>query len=148
MGLRSEVLAFAFGALLLLVTFGDNHLGKIAGVTIGNLDTILGYRLWPVLDIVYPLATIAVFLLYGAVKWGQLRFTPLTVFLFALFLLLLSLVNLDDIEIGLNRLGLPLSYDPSQAYWVVISWAYPVYSAAAFFVFGRLHESRRFPAKK
>jgi hypothetical protein len=133
MNFRSEVLAFAFGALLILVTFGDNHLGRIDGVAIGNLDTIFGYQLWPVMDVIYPAAAIAVFLLYGWVKGGGFRINLATVLLFASFLAVLALVNFDDLAIALN-----LAVYPSRAYWVAISWIYPVYAAAAFFLFGKL----------
>ena len=64
MGIKSEFLTLTFGGLLILVTFGDDHLAN----NIGNLDTIFGLHLWPVLDIVYPIASIGVFLLYGYVK--------------------------------------------------------------------------------
>ena len=134
MNFRSEALTFAFGALLILVTFGDDHLGSIAGVAIGNLDTIFGYRLWPVMDVIYPAATIAVFLLYGWVKGGGFKINLTTALLFASFLAVLALVNFDDLAIALH-----LAVYPSRAYWVAISWIYPVYTAAAFFLFGKLH---------
>ena len=59
MGLRSEITAFTFGVLLILVTFGDAHLSG----TVGNLDTTFGLVLWKPLDALYVLASIAVFLL-------------------------------------------------------------------------------------
>ncbi len=132
---KADFLALAFGALLVLLTFGDNHLGRMDGnVTIGNLDTIFGIRLWPVLDVIYPLATIAVFLLYGLAKGGRLRITWKTFLLFVTFLLALALMIIDDLAIGLHR-PIQLSY----TYWVLISWIYPIYSGIAFFYFGRLH---------
>ncbi len=47
MALRSEVLTLIFGALLILVTFGENHL-KVEGgsIVVGNLDTVFGLALW------------------------------------------------------------------------------------------------------
>lgn len=137
LGFKSEVLALVFGVLLILVTFGDNHFGRIAGVAVGNLDTIFGYRLWPVMDVIYPLATVAVFLLYGFAKGGKLRINLKTALLFASFLLVLSLMNVDDIAIGLN-----LMIYFSRVYWVAISWVYPIYGAVAFFLFGWIHEKR------
>jgi len=137
LGFKSEVLALVFGVLLILVTFGDNHFGRIAGVAVGNLDTLFGYRLWPVMDVLYPLATVAVFLLYGFAKGGKLRINLKTALLFASFLLVLSLMNVDDIAIGLN-----LMIYFSRVYWVAISWVYPVYGAVAFFLFGWIHEKR------
>ena len=65
MGFRNEVFALAFGVLLVLVTFGDNHLGSIHTAQLGNLDAIFGLVLWPAIDLIYSLATVAVFLLYG-----------------------------------------------------------------------------------
>ncbi len=140
MRLRDEVLAFAFGVLVILVTFGDDNLGRIGGVAVGNLDTVFGAALWPVMDVAYPLATIAVFLLFGVVKGGRLRMSWATMLLFSSFLLVLALMIVDDSIIGLNMMGFVLSRSLPRAYWVAISWIYPVYSAVAFFLFGRLHE--------
>ena len=137
MGFRSEVLAFAFGVLLILVTFGDDHLGRIAGVAIGNLDTIFGYTLWPLMDVIYPLATIAVFLFYGSVKGKGLRINWVPVLLFVSFLAALALMNFDDIAIALQ-----LAIYPPRAYWVAITGIYPAYAALSFFLFGKLHEKR------
>ena len=137
MGLKSEILAFVFGLLLILVTFGDNHLGRVAGVAIGNLDTIFGYGLWPVMDVIFPLATIVVFLLYGFSKGFKLRINKKTSFLFFSFLLVLCLINLDDIGIALHfELSIPF------VYWLAISWIYPVYGAMAFFFFGNSHKEK------
>ena len=136
MGLKSELLAFAFGFLLLLVTFGDNH-HIVSGQTVGNLDTILGVALWPVLDVIYPLATIAVLLLYCLSKGTNLR-TKRSIFLFLTFLAALALMNLDDIVIGLNHAVLQFTMNPPMDYWIAISWIYPVYSAIVFFLLGKL----------
>ncbi len=140
MKLRSDVLSFAFGLLLILVTFGDDHLGRIAGVTVGNLDTIFGLALWPIMDIFYPLATIAVFLLFGWGKGRRLRINWVTMSLFSLFILALALISIDDVEIGLNQIGFSFSLQLPRIYWVAISWIYPLFSAAAFFAFGKLHD--------
>ena len=64
MTLKSEVLALFFGMLLILITFGDAYLKPF----IGNLDTIFGLQFWKAIDTIYPLASIAVFLLYGWIK--------------------------------------------------------------------------------
>ena len=140
MSFKSDFLTLIFGALLVLVTFGDSHLGRIGGVAIGNLDTILGYALWPLLDVFYPLATISVFLLYGWAKGNGFRVCWLTGFLFASFLLVLALVSIDDIAIGLDW-----SVDLSRTFWEAISWVYPIYSAGAFFLFGKLHAETKKP---
>ena len=136
MGLKSELLTFTFGLLLLLVTFGDNH-KIVTGLTVGNLDTILGVGLWPVLDVVYPLATIAVFLLYCRIKGTNFR-AKRSIFLFSAFLLALALMNFDDIVIVLNHVGLQFTINSPISYWIAISWIYPVYSATAFFLLGKL----------
>ncbi len=140
MKLRSDILSFAFGVLLILVTFGDDHLGRIGGVTVGNLDTIFGLTLWPVMDVVYPLATIAVFLLFGWAKGRRLRINWVTMSLFSLFVLALALISIDDIEISLNQIGFSFSLQLPRIYWVAISWIYPLFSVAAFFAFGKLHD--------
>ena len=134
MSLRSEILAFAFGALLILVTFGDGHIY----LTVGNLDTIFGHLFWPALDTLYPLASIIIFLLYGWVKGKGLKFNVITAFLFVSFVIVLILVNIDDLAQALN-----ITLVPSQAYWTVMMWVYPVYSGVAFFSFGKRHETTR-----
>ena len=139
MGLKSEILAFLFGILLILLTFGDSrfHIPK-TGSAIGNLDSIFGPLFWPVLDIIYPLATITVFLLYGWSKQEKLRINPSTILLFLSFLAVLMLMIIDDIAggIGLYAIHLP------QLYWDIISAVYPIYSALAFFLFGKAHAKR------
>lgn len=82
MGLKSEILALAFGALLIFVTFGDGHIYWF----VGNLDTIFGLAFWHVLDTFYPAASVVIFLLYGWVKGDGLKVNAYTVFLFATFL--------------------------------------------------------------
>jgi len=136
LSLKSEVLTFFFGMLVILVTFGDSrfHIGTV-GASIGNLDSILGQRLWPVLDVFYPLATIVVFLLYGWSKQGRLRISSRTIFLFLSFLAALTLIIIDDITNSFR-----LTVHLPQLYWSVVSWAYPIYSAFAFFLFGKANE--------
>lgn len=131
MGLRSEILALAFGALLIFVTFGDGHIYWF----IGNLDTIFGLAFWHAMDTFYPLASIAVFLLYGWVKGNGLKFNRITILLFATFVALLVLVNIDDFMLILN-----LTMSPPKTYWAIMMWIYPVYSAFAFFLFGKKQE--------
>ena len=145
MTLRSEVLALAFGALLILVTFGDDFLRVEGGtVVVGNLDTIFGYAFWRVLDVVYFAGTIAVFLLYGWVKGGfRLRFSSTNIILFASFLAVLTLISADDVAIALR---LPLELPTS--YWEAMAWIYPFYSAFAFFMFGRENQRNHVSERK
>ncbi len=134
MSFKSDFLALLFGALLVFVTFGDDHIGKtLSGIEVGNLDTIFGLRLWPVLDVIYPLASIAVFLGYGWSKSGRFRNTRSANVLLGLFLLLLAAVNIDDIFIVTK-----IAVDMPQLYWNVVSWVYPLGSSAIFFLFGRI----------
>jgi hypothetical protein len=133
MSLKSEVLALVFGMLLILVTFGDAHLTS----HVGNLDVIFGHASWPLLDVVYPLASIAVFLLYGRVK-GGLRINALTVGVFLSYLVVLALISLDDIAVVLR-----LSVTLTKAYWIAVEWFYPLYSIFAFFIFGRANQAEK-----
>jgi len=135
MGLRSEICALIFGALLILVTFGDNYISRGGYVQIGNLDTIFGHGLWPVVDVIYPLAAITVFVLYGWSKKGKIRVKATTVLLFISFIAVLSLMIIDDISRVLQ-----LNIHPSQTYWNIISWVYPIYSSIAFFLFGKANQ--------
>jgi len=133
MSWKSEGLALAFGMLLILLTFGDSHLTW----TVGNLDSIFGRTFWPLSDIVYPLASIAVFLLYGSVK-GRLRISMLTIGIFFTYLGALGLISLDDIAIVLH-VQITLTID----YWVLVEWFYPIYSSIAFFMFGRVNQVQK-----
>ena len=130
MGLKSEIIALTFGALLISLTFGDAHLVGY----VGNLDTIFGLAFWKPLDVLYPLASIAVFLLYGKVK-GGLRFNVATMLVFLSYLFALALISLDDIVLVLN-----LQITLSKGYWIAVEWFYPIYSSIAFFIFGRANE--------
>ncbi len=131
-GLRSEILALAFGALLICVTFGDAHIYWF----IGNLDTIFGLAFWRAMDVFYPLASISVFLLYGWEKGKGLKINSITILLFVSFVAALALVNIDDIAQVLN-----ITFSPPKTYWVAIEWVYPIYSSVAFFLFGKKHET-------
>ena len=130
MGLKSEITALTFGALLILLTFGDAHLVG----TVGNLDTIFGLAFWKPLDALYVLASITVFLLYGKVK-GGLRFNVATMLVFLSYLFALALISLDDIALVFN-----LQMTPPKEYWIAVEWFYPIYSGIAFFIFGRINE--------
>jgi len=134
MSSKSEILALAFGALLILVTFGDAHIFRF----VGNLDTIFGHAFWPALDTIYPLATIVIFLLYGWVKGNGLKFDAMTALLFLSFVTVLILVDIDDFAQVLN-----VTLVLSRAYWTVMMWVYPIYSGFAFFLFGKTHEKTR-----
>ncbi|MGB8780362.1 MAG: hypothetical protein WCD81_06905 [Candidatus Bathyarchaeia archaeon] len=127
MGFKSEITALAFGALLILLTFGDAHLVGY----VGNLDVIFGHAFWKPLDVLYALASIVVFLLYGKVK-GGLRFNVVTMLVLLSYLFALALISLDDVALVLN-----LQITLSKGYWIAVEWFYPIYSGIAFFIFGR-----------
>jgi hypothetical protein len=131
--MKSEVLTLAFGVLLILLTFGDSHLAH----NVGNLDVIFGHVFWPLSDVVYFLASIVVFLLYGKVS-GGLRISLLTIAVFVSYLVALSLISLDDISVVLH-----LSLVLTKSYWVVVEWLYPLYSIFALFAFGRANQVRK-----
>ena len=129
---KTEVLAFLFGALIILLNFGDHHTSP----TVGNLDTIFGLRFWPLMDIIYPLASILIFLAYGEAKGnGDLKFNAKTVLLLTIYVLALFLNIIDDVSQVLN-LGLTLP----ETYWIAAMWLYPVISFFAFFSFGQANE--------
>jgi hypothetical protein len=132
MSLKSEMLAFVFGILLVLVTFGDDHLPDI-----GNLDTIFGLRFWPLMDVIYPLASILVFILYGHEKGeGNMKTSTLTVLAFLSYIVVLILVTLDDFIDVLN-----LNITLPGTYWITIMWLYPIYSSIVLFIFGKANQT-------
>jgi drug/metabolite transporter (DMT)-like permease len=126
--LKSEVLALVFGMLIILVTFGDSRVYPL----VGNLDNIFGPSLWRFMDVLYPLASIMIFLLHGRVK-GSLRIHTLTVLIFLVFLMALSMIIIDDIFIVMHH-----SIELPDNYWVIASWVYPFVSASSFLAFGWL----------
>ena len=130
--LKSEALALAFGMLVILVTFGDSHLVY----NVGNLDTIFGLTFWRLLDVLYPVLSVLVFLLYGKEKHG-LQINMRSVGIFAGFLVTLLMICLDDIAVVLH-----LSLEPPIGYWVIMEWVYPVVAIVAFFLFGRTRQAK------
>jgi hypothetical protein len=130
MGMKSEIISLVFGVLLILLTFGDAHLVGY----VGNLDTIFGVAFWKPLDVLYVLASIVVFLLYGKVK-GGLRFDVVSMLVFLSYLFALALISLDDVSLVLN-----LQISLSKAYWIAVECCYPIYSSIAFFIFGRANK--------
>jgi hypothetical protein len=124
--LKSEVLALLFGMLIILIAFGDNGVYPL----VGNLDQVFGHSVWRFMDVLYPLASILIFLLYGKVR-GGLRIHVLTVLLFLIFLMSLAMMIIDDIFTVLDHsIRLP------DNYWGIASWVYPLVSASSFLAFG------------
>lgn len=126
MSWKSEILALVFGMLLILVTFGD-----AAQVDwVGNLDTIFGLNYWRFMDVIYPLATIIVFLLYGAVK-GGIQIRPAPVLLFLALAAALVMISIDDFFEVIDR---PITLSP--VYWAAARWIYLLVAAGSFLSFG------------
>ena len=129
---KTEAIVFLFGALVIMLNFGDDHTGP----TIGNLDTIFGLRLWPLMDLIYPLASILLFLAYGEAKGGgTTKFNRKTILPLAGYLLALVLISVDDISTVLN-LGLTLP----ETYWITAMWLYPILSFLTLFTYGQANE--------
>jgi hypothetical protein len=126
MSWKSESLALVFGMLMVLIIFGD----ALPGDRIGNLDTIFGEAYWRLMDVIYPLASMVLFLLYGKVKGGiQIHFA--TILPFLAFLAGILIIQFDDIFVVLNHpVKLP------ELYWTAARWSYLFLSSASFFVFG------------
>ena len=88
------------------------------------------------MDVIYPLATIIVFLAYGQAKGnGDLRFNLKTALPLVAFVVALFLISVDDVSEALN-LGLTFP----EAYWIAAMWLYPIISFLAFFSFGWANE--------
>ncbi len=94
--------------------------------------------MWPVLDVIWPVATMAIFLLYGREKGNGLKINPTTILLFLSFPIVLTLIDADDITFVLR-----IPFNEPRIYWIIAMWVYPVYSGVAFFLFGKKHETMR-----
>jgi hypothetical protein len=88
-------------------------------------------------DIVLPVAFIVVFLLYGCEKGKKLKINPMSVLLFLSFLSVLMLIDFDDIAHGVH-----IPFNEPTAYWAIVMWVYPVYSAIAFFLFRKINQTK------
>ncbi len=126
MSWKSELLALVFGMLTILIIFGDG----LPGQGVGNLDTVFGQAYWPLMDVVYPLASIIVFLLYGRVK-GSIHIHISTTLLFVAFLAGILIMQFDDLFVVI---GHPIKL--SWTYWAVARWSYLVISTSTFITYG------------
>jgi len=124
--LKSEALALVFGMLIILITFGDNRVNLL----VGNLDNIFGPSFWRFLDVLCPLASIIVFLLYGKVR-GGLRIHVLPILLFLIFVMSLAMIIIDDIFVVLH-----ISIKWPDIYWSIAQWVYPFLAASSFLASG------------
>lgn len=124
---KSEILALVFGVLIILIIFGDA--AQLSWV--GNLDTIFGVTYSSLMDIIYPLASIVIFFLYGKTK-GNLDLKLRSIVLFVAFLIAILIMQFDDIFEVLNHpIILPVIY------WTIARWVYLFTALTTFFAFGR-----------
>ncbi len=136
MNWKRESLALIFGMLVMLIIFGDGVHVRSPGApqSIGNLDTIFGITYWPLMDVIYPLASIATFLLYGKVK-GGMQFNATTTTLFVFLLIGLAIMQFDDIFVVIRH---PITLP--DTYWAVARWLYLFISTGSFLTFGWICE--------
>jgi hypothetical protein len=126
MNWKRETLALVFGMLIVLIIFGD----ALQGDRAGNLDTVFGETYGHLMDVIYPFASIVVFLLYGKSKRGiQIRMA--TILLFLAFLAGLSIIQFDDFFVLLNH---PITLP--WIWWTTARWCFLFISAGSFFAFG------------
>ncbi len=126
MNWKKESLALVFGMLIVLIIFGD----ALQGDRAGNLDTVFGETYGHLIDVIYPLASIIVFLLYGKSK-GGIQIHPATILSFLAFLVGLIIIQFDDIFVVLNH---PITLP--WVYWTTARWCYLFIASGSFFAFG------------
>ena len=132
MNWKSESLALVFGVLIIFMIFGDAaHFDWV-----GNLDTIFGLRYWHLMDVLYPLTSIVVFLLYGKSK-GSLHVRSTSVMLFVAFLAAIVIMQFDDIFVVFNH---PITMP--AVYWAIARWMYLITAITTFFAFGESCKSK------
>ncbi len=88
------------------------------------------------MDVIYPVASILLFLAYGQAKGdGTLKINSKTILPLAGYVLVLLLISVDDFSDVLN-LGLKFP----EAYWIAMMWLYPLISFVTFFSYGQAKE--------
>lgn len=122
----SELFSLFFGMLMMLIIFGD----QMPIHWVGNLDTIFGTTIAPLMDMIYPLSSVIVFLGYGKSKGPiQLRFT--CILLFFVFIASIALIQFDDVFVVFGHpIVLP------DIYWTTARWLYFIIAPVTFFIFG------------
>lgn len=126
MNWKREILALVFGMLIILIIFGD----ALQGDNAGNLDTVFGQAYGHLMDVIYPLASILVFLLYGKFK-GGIKIHIANILLFLVFLVGLSLIQFDDFFVLFHHtITLP------WVWWTTVRWCFLFISVGSFFAFG------------
>jgi len=124
--------------------FGDKSpLSK----SVGNLDQIFGPAMWYPIEVVYQLASIAVFLLFGLTCRNIGRKSepgtterpktnyrmPFAVLVFVLYIVLLGLDDLDDLSTVL-KFHLVLGTN----YWFALEPIYAIGSGILYLAFGKV----------
>ena len=122
----SNFWALLFGMVMMLIIFGD----ELSVPNIGNLDTIFGQQYWKFMDVLYPLASVAIFLLYGISK-GRLKINPRTTWPFIIFIVAAIMIQLDDFFEVLH-----FSLKFSDTYWTTVRWLYFSLAMSTFIAFG------------
>ena len=140
---KSESIALVFGALIVFNLFED----RAQLDWVGNLDAIFGLTFWPLMNVVYPLAAVVVFLLYGKSK-GSLHFQWTSIMLFAAFLAATVILRLDDVFKILNYIGIDYLIDLPAIYWTVARCLYLFTAIGTFFTFGSACKRGRQKAMK
>ena len=123
---KSEALSVVFGMLIILIIFGD----EMSIHWVGNLDTIFGPELSPLMDVIYPLASIIVFLWHGKLK-GAIQFRFRSNLLFLMFIASIILIQFDDIFVVFNH---PITLP--DVYWTTARLLYFIIALGTFFTFG------------
>lgn len=124
---------------------------------VGNLDHVLGNRLWHPLEVLYPLSLIVIFLLFGKVSFNlgreeitrkvtsvasivQTFVTKIRIIApFLFFVLLLIMIDIDDIlhVLGVSSALRVSSHSPY--YWLPLELViFPLGSLVAFIIFGKV----------
>jgi len=127
MNWKSESLALVFGMLIIFMIFGDAALLD----WVGNLDYAFGHIFWPATDLIFPLSSILVFLLYGWSK-GGLHLQRTSILLFLAFLTAIIIMQFDDIFVVFNH---PITLP--TIYWTTARILYLFTALTTFFAFGR-----------
>ncbi len=138
MNWKRDGLTLIFGMLVMLIIFGDQVHVNSPGAPeyIGNLDTVFGTPWWPLMDVIYPSASISTFLLYGKLK-GGIKINRTSILLFVVFLIGLVIIQGDDfLQIINHPLDLP------DTYWAAARWCYVFISEGSFLAFGSICEKQ------
>jgi hypothetical protein len=123
---KSDFWALLFGMVMILIIFGDS----MPNPHVGNLDTIFGNTFWRALDVIYLLASIAIFLLHGRSK-GRLKINLGSAWPLIVFLAAAVMIQLDDFFVVF---GHPITLP--NTYWTIARWLYFFIAMSTFLAFG------------